>query len=140
VLYENLVIQLCDSETESALLAFDKETGAPVWRTDRPSEGSWSTPVLVEAKTPNGQRRTELIVNGTGAAAGGLVIAYDPADGAELWRVAGTKDVVCPTIIAGGDLVVSTSGRNGPIMAIRPGGSGDVTKQNVVWKHHHGGA
>ena len=37
-------------------------------------------------------------------------------------------------------MVVSTSGRNGPIFAIRPGGSGDVTTTNVVWKLPRGGA
>jgi len=57
-----------------------------------------------------------------------------------LWRVVGTTEVVCPTAIVGGDLVVSTSGRNGPIIAIRPGGEGDATHSNVVWKLSKGGA
>jgi len=35
-------------------------------------------------------------------------------------------------------LVYSTSGRNGPTIAIRPGGSGDVTDRRVVWKARRG--
>jgi outer membrane protein assembly factor BamB len=87
------------------------------------------------------EKRQELIVNGTGTdvADGGAVISYDPATGHELWRVIGTTEVVCPTAVFGGGLVVSTSGRNGPIIAIRPGGKGDVTNSNVVWKLSRGG-
>ncbi len=143
IVFDNFVIQLCDSSTDSDLKAFDKRSGWRVWRTERRSNGSWSTPVLVDAVDEAGRRpRQELIVNGTGTEGGrpGWVIAYDPNDGHELWRVSGTTDVVCPTAIVGGGLAVSTSGRNGPIMAIKPGGNGDVTKTNVVWKYPHGGA
>lgn len=86
--------------------------------------------------------RPELIVNGSGAGAGqggGWVVAYDPQSGGELWRVRGTTDVVCPTPLLAGGLVISSSGRNGPVMAIRTGGNGDVTSSHVVWKHGRGG-
>lgn len=141
VLVGNLVIQLCDAATDSALVAFDKSTGQRVWRTPRDSNGCWSTPVLVDTFDAAGRPRQELVVNGTGtdAAAGGYVIAYDPTDGHELWRVQGTTEVVCPTAIFSEGLVISTSGRNGPIIAIRPGGSGDVTHSHVVWKNFRGG-
>jgi outer membrane protein assembly factor BamB len=68
-----------------------------------------------------------------------MVIAYDPQDGRELWRVRGTTESVAPTALVGGGLVYSCSGRNGPIIAIRPGGSGDVTESHVVWKAFRGG-
>jgi outer membrane protein assembly factor BamB len=142
VLFGQLVIQLCESESNSSIAAFDQTTGQPVWRTSRASHGTWSTPVLVEATDAAGQARTELVINGTGAdrAGNGLVIAYDPTSGKELWRARGTTDIVCPTAIVGGGLVISTSGRNGPIMAIQPGGNGDVTATHVVWNHTRGGA
>jgi outer membrane protein assembly factor BamB len=141
VLVGDLVIQLCDSESSSELKAFDKKTGEPKWRAPRRSNGSWSTPVLVTATDEADQSRQELIINGTGVNSGdGEVVAYDPATGRELWTVSGTTQVVCPTAIVGSGLVVSTSGRNGPIIAIKPGGNGDVTKTHVVWKHANGGA
>jgi outer membrane protein assembly factor BamB len=142
VLVGNYVIQLCDCQTESSLKAFGKADGSQVWSTPRSSTGCWSTPVLVEATDAAGQKREELVVNGTGVdrAGEGCIIAYDPGNGHELWRVQGTTDVVCPTAIVGGGLVISTSGRNGPMIAIQPGGAGDVTASNVVWKHARGGA
>lgn len=140
VLYGETVIQLCDSSEASYLAAFDKTTGEPLWRTPRPSSGCWTTPVLVEA-TFDGKPRTELVVNGGARRESDawLVVAYDPADGRELWRVAGTTELVTPTTLVGGGLVFSMSGRNGPIMAIRPGGSGDVTGSRVEWQTRRGG-
>ncbi len=142
VLVGNVVVQLCDSAAESDIRAFDMTTGELIWKTDRPSHGCWTTPVLVTARDASNQPRQELVVNGTGmdGAANGYVIAYDPTDGQELWRVQGTTDVVCPTAILAGGLVISTSGRNGPIFAVRPGGSGEVTATNVAWKQPRGGA
>lgn len=140
VLYGDAVIQLCESEKESCIAAFDKRTGKRLWKTDRPSLGCWTTPVLAPVGE-GGVKRTELIVNGTThqPSGSGWVIAYDPDDGRELWRVAGTESLVTPTAIASGGLVFSTSGRNGAIMAIRPGGEGDVTATRVVWKASRGG-
>jgi len=141
VLYGDLVIQLCDAEKDSYIVALDKLRGEQVWKTPRPSSGCWTTPVVTEASI-DGEPRTELVVNGTSGSGegGGLVLAYDPALGNELWRVRGTTDLVTPTILIGDGLVYSTSGRNGAIMAIRPGGSGDVTETHVNWKAARGGS
>jgi outer membrane protein assembly factor BamB len=161
VLYGNSVIQVCDCEKGSYIAAFDQLTGRRLWRTERTSDGCWSTPVFVEVRETNedearsrtmsdGQGgmsaqdprpvplRTEMVVNGT-QGHGGLIIAYDPADGRELWRVRGTATYVTPLPLVSGGLVYCMSGRNGPIAAIRPGGSGDVTDTHVVWKHSRGG-
>lgn len=139
VLFGDTVIQLCDSESQSYLAAFDTADGRRLWRTEREGAGCWSTPKLVEAETDAG-RRTELVVNGSGVEGPeGCIIAYDPQSGAELWRVRGTMQYVTPTPLVCEGLVVCASGRNGPIAAIRPGGSGDVTSERVVWNHRRGG-
>jgi outer membrane protein assembly factor BamB len=138
MLYKNCVIQLCDCAEHSYLAAFDRDSGRLVWRTERVSDGCWTTPVLLTASTEHGPQR-ELIVNGTGDSRGGMLIAYNPDDGRELWRVRGMQVVVTPTALVAGGLVFSLSGRNGPIMAIRPGGCGDVTASRVVWKASRGG-
>ncbi len=140
VLYEDLVIQMCDSDHESFLVALNKLSGKEVWRTPRPSYGSWSTPVFVTVER-NGKKFVELIVNGTGTddSRGGEVLAYDPLSGHPLWRVRGTTDIACPTAIVHNGLVLSTSGRRGPIIAIRPGGFGEVTDSHVEWEVPRGG-
>jgi outer membrane protein assembly factor BamB len=134
VLFGDSVIQLCDRNEDSYLASFRQSDGEPVWQTKRDSSGCWTTPVLFD---PEGHD-PQLIVNGTGGERGGSghVIAYDPQNGRELWRVRGTTHVVCPTAILGAGLIVSTSGRNGPIMAIRPSAAGEPT---VVWKTRRGG-
>jgi outer membrane protein assembly factor BamB len=62
--------------------------------------------------------------------------AYDPATGKELWRCAGLGNEIyaMPVVSAKGDLIVGISGHNGPTMAVRPGGKGDVTRSHRVWR------
>lgn len=133
VLYEDLVIVVQDQrpgQGESLFAAYDKFTGKLRWKQDRDEQAGWSSPVLLRV---NG--RDELIYNGSH-----VVIGYNPATGAELWRVRGTTEESIPSIIAGGGWLYSTSGRNGPIFAIRPGGTGDVSESHVLWKNARGGA
>jgi outer membrane protein assembly factor BamB len=140
VLFGGQVIQVCDQRGESFVAAFDAATGARRWRTARNCDAGWSTPVIIEVNG-DGQLRPELVISGSGSQrGGGWVVGYDPHNGAELWRVRGTTEVVCPTPVVAGGLVVACSGRNGPIIAIRPGGMGDVTSSRVAWKHSRGGA
>lgn len=72
--------------------------------------------------------RDEIIINSQRR-----VAAYDPGTGRELWTVAGTTFEVIPTPIVGHGLVFCSAGRAGPTLAIRPGGSGDVTATHVAW-------
>jgi outer membrane protein assembly factor BamB len=67
------------------------------------------------------------------------VTGYDPATGEELWSCAGTSIESIPNIAMGGGLLYSTSGRNGPIFAMRPGGRGDVTQSHLMWRSERGG-
>ena len=45
---------------------------------------------------------------------------------------------VIPTPVVGHGLVFCVSGRAGPTLAIRPGGSGDVTGTHLAWKQSKG--
>ena len=107
----------------SFVAAFETETGKPLWRTPRDASVGWGTPVVINA---NG--RDELVVSSQRR-----VQAYDPASGKELWSVVGNTFEVIPTPVVGHGLVFCASGRAGPTMAIRPGGSGDVTSTHVAW-------
>jgi outer membrane protein assembly factor BamB len=61
------------------------------------------------------------------------VYAYDPDTGKELWSAGGNLFEVIPTPVVGDNLVFASSGRAGPTLAIRPGGSGDVTGTHIAW-------
>ena len=73
IFVDDLVVQNCDAEGDSFLLAVDKQTGKDVWRTPRESKprGGWSTPIVVET---DGHR--ELVLNGEFG-----IDAYDPESG-----------------------------------------------------------
>ena len=62
------------------------------------------------------------------------VYAYHPDNGEVLWKVGGSLVEVIPTPVVGHGLVFASSGRSGPTLAIRPGGSGDVTATHVAWQ------
>jgi outer membrane protein assembly factor BamB len=112
----------------SFVAAFDAKTGAVVWKKDRDARVGWGTPVII-----NTGARDELIVNSQYK-----VDAYDPATGAELWSARGMSMEVIPTPVVGHGLVFCSSGRQGPTLAIRPGGSGDVTATHVAWSSPKG--
>jgi outer membrane protein assembly factor BamB len=64
--------------------------------------------------------------------------AYDPETGAELWHVQyedGFSNV--PRPVYGHGLVYIATGFQQPsLLAVRPGGTGDVTNTNVAWALH----
>jgi len=62
--------------------------------------------------------------------------AYDPVTGKELWRCVGLGNEIyaMPVVSAKGDVIVGISGHNGPTLAVRPGGNGDVTKTHQLWQ------
>ncbi len=137
VICRDRVILVCDHDGdrftsfESFLVALDLETGKELWKTERRGlERSWSTPILV----PRGNDKQELVVN-----AQEQLRAYDPETGKELWRVNGMTGWVTPSPVFGYGLIFVTSGKNGPVLAVRPGGDGDVTKSHIVWKEDRGG-
>lgn len=108
--------------------AFNKATGKPIWTTPRSETVGWGTAVVI-----NTGERDELIVSSQRR-----VVAYDPDTGKELWTVRGMTFEVIPTPVVGHGLVFASSGRAGPTMAIRPGGSGDVTGTHVAWTSPRG--
>src|SRR5207237_8966558 len=64
---------------------------------------------------------------------------YDPLTGRELWALKGPTYEVGPAVVFGDGLIYSASGRNGPTIALRPGGSGDVTETHLGWRAVRGG-
>ncbi len=143
----DLVVQLCDGQEDSYLVGVNKHNGEIVWQTSRAGEGSWTSPILIRAATGDqGEIRQELIVNGSDAAGGsrGWITAYDPANGKRLWRARGVSDIACPTAIPVTEdgvakHVISSSGANGPVFAVKTGGRGDVTRSHVAWRNPKGG-
>jgi outer membrane protein assembly factor BamB len=132
VLYKDRIFIFQDVEPapgQSAFVgAFDRQTGKPIWITPRRETVGWGTAIVI-----NTGERDELIVSSQYRTA-----AYDPGSGKELWSVRGNTYEVIPTPVVGHGLLFVSSGRAGPTIAIRPGGSGDVTSSHVAWTSPRG--
>jgi outer membrane protein assembly factor BamB len=130
LLYRDRVIVFQDhrSPSGSFIAAFDKATGETRWWTRRQQSLGWSSPVAIHAGD-----RDEIIVSSQNR-----VHAYHPDTGAELWHCDGNTVEVTPTPVAGHGFVFASSGRAGPTLAIRPGGSGNVSATHVQWQSRKG--
>jgi outer membrane protein assembly factor BamB len=122
VLYKDLVI--INAFVESGkLYALDKKTGKQVWEADG-LKHPWNTPLVVSAGDHD-----ELVLSNEKS-----ITAYDPTTGKELWTCEGIDDYVCPSVIAYEETIFAIGGRQNTAIAVKAGGSGDVTGTNRIWK------
>lgn len=133
VVHGERVYVVNDNEEKSFLTALDAKTGNEVWRVLRDEKSNWATPLVWQ-----NEKRTELVTGGSNR-----VRSYD-LDGKVLWELGGMSSIHIPTPFATRDMLYLSSGfvvdRNKPLMAVRPGASGDISlkadetsNQNVVW-------
>lgn len=117
------------SVESSRLYALDCATGKEVWSLSNVKE-SWNTPILAKSSG-----KTELVV-----AIFGKVLGIDPSTGKELWNCA--TDIpwyMVPSLVAHDGVVYAIGGRPGGALAVKLGGSGDVTRTHRIWTSKKGG-
>jgi len=127
------------TDDPSYLLRINKVTGKTTWRAERPtnavmeSPDSYTTPALVKVGAAE-----EIVVTG-----GDVVTGHDPATGKELWRADGlnpTKDPnyrIVASPVVHNDLIIAPS-RERPMLVLKAGGRGDVTRSHVLWSFDSG--
>jgi outer membrane protein assembly factor BamB len=122
IIWNDLVLLQCDTQTDAFVLALNARTGETVWKTAREELPSWATPTVVTAASG-----PELVTNGSK-----FIRGYDVRTGAELWRLGGSSKITAPTPVVGGGVIIVTSGRRPekPLYAVRPGARGDITLGN----------
>jgi outer membrane protein assembly factor BamB len=121
----------------SYLLAINPNDGKDLWRVIRPtdakaeSQESYSTPIPWEKST-----RNEILLTGGDAFSG-----HDPETGKELWRVTGWNPqkighwrLVPSAVTWNGLAYVCTPKQEGVIIAVKEGGSGDVSGTHAAWR------
>ncbi len=144
MLYENLLILYHgpNESEKSVLYAMDKKTGDTVWKVDDPnfkagkdrednfrgnangSVASFSTPAIIQV---NG--RDELVT-----AYPKWIVGLDPSSGKEYWRSGGINPLVyCSPVFFEGN-VIMLGGYGGPALAVKCGGSGNVTDSHMLWR------
>ena len=96
VLANGKILQVCDAETGSFMIAADAKTGKIVWRVERPEfTRGFSTPVLWKSKTGG----LQALVAGSHR-----LVAYDVDSGKEVWFVRGLTWQLKPTPAIHGDV------------------------------------
>lgn len=132
IIWNNLVILQCDTQSDSFLLALDADTGKTIWKTEREELPSWGTPTVATTSTG-----PVLVAN-----APNYIRGYDPRTGKELWRLGGSSKITAPTPIFSDDMfaVVSGRGPERPIFVVKAGARGDLTlpegkstSEAIVW-------
>ena len=129
------------TDDPSYIVSLNAETGKVQWRQGRPTDAerespdAYTTPVLLE----HGGTR-QIVISG-----GDYVTGHDPATGKEIWRAGGLNPlkrsnyrVVGTPIVVDGLIYAPT--RRKPLLALRPGGTGDVTESHRAWKWEGEGA
>ncbi|MCE9564335.1 MAG: PQQ-like beta-propeller repeat protein [Planctomycetes bacterium] len=137
ILHGDNVIQWCgpnDGKGDNYLLAMKKKTGETVWRHDE-TYGSWSTPVIAKVDGKDqlllGQSRD---VKSAPEAKWGSLKGIDPKTGSDLWSCQGLNSYVYTSALFGDGVAVGMSGYGGSSLAVKLGGTGDITKDRL-WMH-----
>jgi outer membrane protein assembly factor BamB len=127
------------TDDPSYILKIDAMTGKTLWKVERPTKAirespdAYTTPVWLEQAG-----KSEVIITG-----GDAVTGHDTSTGREIWRA----EVMNPTNNASYRIVASTSimggliiapSRNNPLVAIRPGGTGDISRSHIAWTFDRG--
>jgi outer membrane protein assembly factor BamB len=123
LLYKDFVIVNADVES-GALIALNRKTGKEEWKATSLS-GCWGSPVLVDV--PGG--KPEIVLSFPN-----VVRGFDPDTGKELWKCDGIKEnYLCPTVTAKDGVVYAIGARAHNALAVKAGGTGDVTRTHIVW-------
>ena len=133
VAYRDTLIIHYDGFDFQYVVALDKKTGRTVWKTDRDIDygtdngdifKAYCTPLVV---TIDGQ--DQLI-----SPASKATLAYDPSTGEEIWRVRyGGFSATAQPLFDGQRLYLNTGFSKADMLAVRPGGKGDITDTHVLW-------
>lgn len=115
------------------LVALDKNTGKVAWKKDRnfhpesmngDGKKGFSTPLVIKVGG-----KEQLVSPSAGATA-----AYDPKTGDEIWRVVhGGMNASLRPVFGAGKVYTASSDGGKQLVAIRPEGTGDITKTHIEW-------
>lgn len=129
------------TDDPSYIVAFDGATGKELWRQERPTDAlaespdAYTTPALLQH-----EGKTQVVITG-----GDYVTGHDPETGKEVWRAAGLNPqknrnyriVASPSVVDG---MIYAPTRQRPLLALRAGGTGDVTESHLAWKWEQPGS
>ena len=123
---EDHVIVLVDHEGPSYLLAIDKKTGKDVWKTERFSRQSYTSPIMLSVAG-----KPQIVVSSAGSVDG-----YDPQTGTQLWtyeEVGGNRSTTPLPVSDNRFLIAASPGMHDEYVV-------DARKSNLVMEIESNGA
>lgn len=99
-IHKSLVLVAADHKKAGYLVALDRKTGEVRWRTPRPAEPTYASPVVL-----NVAGKDQLLIAGAN-----LISSYNPDTGKELWSCKGTSTECVSSIVVEGDSLFATGG------------------------------
>jgi hypothetical protein len=125
VLFDDLVIINGDHDGDGYIVALRKQTGQIAWKKPRShNTRSYVTPLIRKIAG-----RPQMVLSGSHH-----VASLDPRDGASIWRVDGpTEQFVASMVYDGKHFYMAAGYPTYHVLAIKPGGQGNVTETHVAW-------
>lgn len=132
VLCQDKIIINGDSKGDAFIAALSRDDGKTIWKIPHENRKlSYSTPLVREI---NG--RIQIIHTGNQS-----VTSYNPDDGSVYWFVDGPSEEFVASPVynnISGMFYISSSYPQRHLLAIRPNGSGNVTKTHIAWRSTDG--
>ncbi|MEZ6139512.1 MAG: PQQ-binding-like beta-propeller repeat protein [Zavarzinella sp.] len=138
VIAGDLLILTFDGFDFQYVMALDKNTGKDVWRANRTYHDpkgngdykkAYSTPKVIDVAGK------KLVVSPSAA----YTCAYELETGKEVWKVKhGGMNAASLPIFEHGLLYTTSADGGDQLVAVKPDGTGDVTKSHVAWKSNKG--
>jgi outer membrane protein assembly factor BamB len=116
-----------DDATERKMSGPENDGNADEFSSTKPRNerlrGSWTTPIIVKVAD-----HFELI-----STLPRRVTAYDPQSGQQLWTCGGSGPLAYASPMESDGIILALGGYMGASLAVRTGGSGDVTNTHRIW-------
>ena len=137
-IHDSHVFVQYDNDESSFVAAFSVKDGRQVWRDERPTRTSWSTPLVWKAGDA-----VQLVTCGSG-----VVTSYDAESGKVIWRLSGTRSSFSASPCTGaGRIFFGNSGpmSAGPLVAVESSTVGEITldkafqSPDVAWSKTRSG-
>lgn len=131
ILHGNHLVIQNDHEGQSYIVVLDKRDGKEIWRQERDELSAWPQPIVVEYDGQN-----QLITSAT------HIRSYELETGNLLWETAGLGGNAIPAVVnVDNKMVIAMTGwRNANALAVKLGGSGDLTDNTdyIAWSNQKG--